>query len=70
LNVRPRTFEHVQQKLQGISNVLSVDAVFGPYDLICAVKASNEEDLRQLILHIQQEIPPIQGTMTAIAASF
>ena len=70
LNTQPRNLEQVQEKLQGIPNVLSADTVFGPYDLICAVKASNDEDLKLLVSQIQQEIPHIQGTMTAIAASF
>lgn len=70
LNTQPRNLEQVQQKIQGIPKVLSADTVFGPYDLICAVKTSNEEDLELLISQIQQEIPNIQGTMTSIAASF
>ncbi len=70
LNTQPRNIEQVQDKLQSFPKILSADSVFGPYDIICAVRASNEEDLRLLISQIQQEVPYIQGTVTAIVASF
>jgi DNA-binding Lrp family transcriptional regulator len=69
LNTQPRNLEQVQQELQNIPNVLSADTVFGPYDVVCAVKASSKEDLKQLISQIQKEVPQIQGTVTAIVAS-
>ena len=69
LNTQPRNIEQVQQDLQSIPNVLSADTVFGPYDLICAVKANNKEDLKRLVLKIQRDVSNIQGTVTAIVAS-
>ena len=69
LNTQPRNLEQVQQELQSIPNVLSADTVFGPYDLICAVKAKDKEDLKRLVFQIQKEVPQIQGTVTAIVAS-
>ena len=69
LNTQPRNLEQVQQDLQKIPHVLSADTVFGPYDIICAVKASDKEDLKRLIFQIQKEVPNIQGTVTAIVAS-
>jgi DNA-binding Lrp family transcriptional regulator len=69
LNTQPRNLEQVQQELQSIPKVLSADTVFGPYDVICAVRASDTEDLKQLISQIQKEVPQIQGTVTAIVAS-
>lgn len=69
LNTQPRNLEQVQEKLQGIPKVLSADTVFGPYDVICAVKASDKENLKLLISQIQNEVPYIQGTVTAIVAS-
>ena len=55
LNTQPRNLEQVQQELQSIPKVLSADTVFGPYDVICAVKANDKEDLKQLISQIQKE---------------
>jgi uncharacterized protein with GYD domain len=69
LNTQPRNIEQVQQEFQSIPNVLSADTVFGPYDVICAVKASDKEDLTRLVFQIQKEVSHIQGTVTAIVAS-
>ena len=69
LHTQPRNLELVQEKLQGIPKILSADTVFGPYDVICAVRASDMEDLKRLISQIQREVPQIQGTATAIVAS-
>ena len=68
LNTQPRNLEQVQQKLQSIPNVLAADTVFGPYDVICAVKASGKEELKRLDSQIQKEVPHIQGAVTAIVA--
>ena len=69
LNTQPRNLKQVQQELQSNPNVLSADTVFGPYDVICAVKAKDKEDLKRLVSQIQQEVPQIKGTATAIVAS-
>ena len=69
LNTQPRNLEQVQEKLQGIPKVLSADTVFGPYDVICAVKANDNKDLQLLISQIHSEVPQIQDTVTAIVAS-
>lgn len=69
LNTQPRNLEQLQKELQSIPNVLSSDTVFGPYDVICAVKASDKEDLKRLVFQIQKEVSHIQGTVTAIVAS-
>jgi len=69
LNTHPRNIEQVQEALQNISQVLSADIVFGPYDIICAVRAKDRLDLQQLISRIQKEIPNIQGTMSEIVAA-
>lgn len=69
LHTQPRNLELVQEKLQSIPKVLSADTVFGPYDLISAVKANDNKDLQLTISQIQREVPEIQGTTTAIVAS-
>ena len=69
LNTQPRNLEEVQKKLEEIPQVLSSDTVLGPYDVIVAVRASGKEDLKQLISQIQEKVPHIQGTVTAIVAS-
>ena len=69
LNTQPRNLELVQEALQNIPQVLSADTVFGPYDVICAVRAKDIVDLQQLVSRIQNEVPNIQGTITGIVAS-
>jgi hypothetical protein len=69
LNTQPRNLELVQEALQNIPQVLSADTVFGPYDVICAVRAKDIWDLQQLISRIQREVPHIQGTVSGIVAS-
>jgi len=69
LNTQPRNLEIVQEKLQAIPKILSADTVFGPYDVICAVKANDTNDLKQLVSELQTKVPHIQGTVTAIVAS-
>lgn len=69
LNTQPRNLEQVQEALQNIPQVLSADTVFGPYDVICAVRARDRLDLQQLVSRIQKEVPHIQGTVTEIVAS-
>ena len=69
LNTQPRNIEQVQKALQGIPQVLSADVVFGPYDVICAVRAKDRLDLQHLVSKIQSEVPHIQATMSEIVAS-
>jgi DNA-binding Lrp family transcriptional regulator len=69
LNTQPRNLELVQRELQSIPNVLSADTVFGPYDVICAVRANDKEDLTRLLYQIQKEVSQIQGTDTKIVSS-
>jgi DNA-binding Lrp family transcriptional regulator len=68
LNTQPRNLEKVQETLQNIPGVLSADTVFGPYDLICAVRVGNKVELQKLVARIQEEVPHIQGTVTAIVS--
>jgi hypothetical protein len=68
LNTQPRNLEKVQEALQSIPGVLAADTVFGPYDVICAVRVGSKIELQKLIAKIQEEVPHIQGTVTAIVA--
>ena len=67
LNTQPRNLEKLQEALQHIPEVLSADTVFGPYDLICAVRVRNKIALKQLVEGIE-EVPNIQEIVTEIVA--
>jgi DNA-binding Lrp family transcriptional regulator len=68
LNTKPRDLAKVQAALLKVPEVLSADTVFGPYDLICAVKAKDRADLERVISYIHKNIPGIEGSMTTITA--
>jgi hypothetical protein len=68
LNTQPRNLENVRIALLNIPEVISADTVFGPYDVICQVRAEDRTELERIIQHIQQNVPGIQGSMTAVVA--
>ena len=68
LNTQPRNLEKVQEALQNITEVLSADTVFGPYDVITPVRVRDKMELQKLIARIQNEVPHIEGTVTAIVS--
>jgi len=67
-NTQPRNLEKLQETLQNIQGVLSADTVFGPYDVICAVRVRNKIELKQLVERIEEEVPDVQGIVTEILA--
>ena len=68
LNTQPRNLEKVRRALLTIPEVLSADTVFGPYDVICPVRAKDRAELERVISYIQNNVPGIEGSMTAIVA--
>ena len=68
LNTQPRNLEKLQETLQKIPGVLSADTVFGPYDVICAVRVRDKIALKHLGEKIEAEVPNIQGMVTEIVA--
>ena len=69
LNTQPRNLEKLQEALLRVPEVISADTVFGPYDLICALRASDRTNLEPLITHIHKNVPGIEGAMTAVVGS-
>jgi DNA-binding Lrp family transcriptional regulator len=68
LNTQPRNLEKVQTALLAVPEVISADIVFGPYDLICPVRAKDSADLERVVSYIHKNVPEIEGVMTSIAA--
>lgn len=68
LNTQPRNLENARIALLNIPQVVSADTVFGPYDIICPVRAEDRTELERTIRHIQQNVPGIEGSMTAVVA--
>jgi hypothetical protein len=69
LNTQPRNLERLQKDLLAVPEVISADTVFGPYDLICAIRANDKQHFAQVIKHIQKSVSGIEGAMTSIVAS-
>lgn len=69
LNTQPRNLEKVQNALLTIPEVIFADTVFGPYDVICSVRANDRADLERVISFIHKNVPDIEGTMTTILAT-
>jgi hypothetical protein len=69
LNTQPQNLEKLQKGLLTVPGVVSADTVFGPYDLICAVKVNDAAEMEPLISRIKENVPGIEGAMTAVVAS-
>ena len=67
LHTKPKNLENVRESLLNITEVLSADSVFGPYDVICAVKAKDQRQLERTVASIQK-IPGVDGSMTSIVS--
>jgi DNA-binding Lrp family transcriptional regulator len=67
LNTQPKNLENVQKSLLSFPEVLSADTVFGPYDVICSVKANDQMDLVCTVAKIQ-EIPGVENSVTSIVS--
>ena len=68
LNTKPKNLETIRTTLLAIPTVLSADSVFGPFDVICSVKAEDNEELERLVSVIQQ-ISGIESSITSIVAA-
>ncbi|MGB9841964.1 MAG: Lrp/AsnC family transcriptional regulator [Candidatus Bathyarchaeales archaeon] len=67
LNVQPKNLESVHRTLLSFPEVISVDTVFGPYDIICSVKAVDQMDLLCTVTRIQ-EVPGVENSVTSIVS--
>jgi DNA-binding Lrp family transcriptional regulator len=69
LNTQPHNLEKLQKALLRVPEVISADTVFGPYDLITAIRVNNRADMEPLISHIHRSVPGVEGAMTSVVAS-
>lgn len=67
-NTNPSNLEKVQRDLLNIPEVISADTVFGPYDVICSIRAKGREDLEQITQRIYENVSGIEGSITTIVA--
>jgi len=67
LNTKPQSSGDVKTTLLTLPEVLSVDVVLGPFDVICSIKAEDHEDLETSVLLVQQ-IAGIVSSVTSIVS--
>ncbi len=67
LNTEPKSLETARMQLLKIPEILSADSVFGPYDIICSVKASDIQEV-ETIIQLVQQIPGIESSTTSIVS--
>lgn len=67
LNTQPKSLEDVRRSVLSQRKVLTADTVFGPYDVICSLRAKNHEDLEQTLAKIQG-IPGVERSLTSIVS--
>ena len=65
LNTWPRNLDKVQAALMKIPEVICADTVFGPYSVICWVKAYDRADLERILSQFRENIPEIENTIIA-----
>lgn len=68
LNVQPRDAEIAQKKLLTLPQVISADFVFGPSDLIVAVRAKDSVDLEKVVRNIHSQVQGIEEAQTTVVA--
>jgi hypothetical protein len=54
VNTKPPAYEDVRRSILTIPDVLSADLVFGPYDIICPVRAKDRLDLERVLLTLSR----------------
>jgi DNA-binding Lrp family transcriptional regulator len=66
VNTTPPQAENVRRSILSIPEVLTADFVFGPYDIICPVRATDMADLERVVLTLQTSVSDIERTMTCL----
>ena len=66
LNTRPPKLEDVRRGIMSVPEALSADSVFGPYDVVCPIRAKDMRDLERVVLCIQTSVLGIESTLTCL----
>lgn len=58
---------HIARELRNAPSIIRADFVFGSYDVIVEVEASNLADLGRLVFENIQVLPGVEATETCLA---
>ncbi|HTT26473.1 MAG TPA: Lrp/AsnC ligand binding domain-containing protein [Thermoplasmata archaeon] len=61
--------EDVRRRLANEPNVVEVEAVTGPFDLIVKVQAPHINEALEVVVHRIRRVPGIKGTETLVTMS-
>jgi DNA-binding Lrp family transcriptional regulator len=61
--------EEVMRRLSAIPNVVEVEAVAGPFDLILKVRAEHINEALDIVVHKIRKVPGIKSTETLVTVS-
>ncbi|MCI4331846.1 MAG: Lrp/AsnC ligand binding domain-containing protein [Thermoplasmata archaeon] len=61
--------EEVMRRVQQIPNVVEVEAVTGPFDLIVKIRAAHINEALDIVVHKIRKVPGIKGTETLVTVS-
>jgi len=61
--------DEVRRRLLAEPNVVEVEAVTGPYDLIVKVQAAHINEALDVVVHRIRRIPGLKGTETLVTMS-
>jgi DNA-binding Lrp family transcriptional regulator len=61
--------DEVRRRLLSEPNVVEVEAVTGPYDLIVKVQAAHINEALDVVVHRIRRIPGLKGTETLVTMS-
>lgn len=66
INTLPPRAENVRHRALAVPGVLTADFVFGSYDIICPIRATDIADLERTVVHLQTQVPGITRTTTCL----
>ncbi|HZY70759.1 MAG TPA: Lrp/AsnC ligand binding domain-containing protein [Thermoplasmata archaeon] len=61
--------DDAMRRLKGISNVVEVEAVTGPFDLIAKIQAERINEALDTVVHKIRRVPGIKSTETLVTVS-
>lgn len=61
--------EEVMRRIQAIPNVVEVEAVTGPFDLIVKIRATHINEALDVVVHRVRKVPGIKGTETLVTVA-
>jgi DNA-binding Lrp family transcriptional regulator len=66
IETQPGMAGHVAERIRSFPFIRAVNAVTGPYDVICMVEAENMAEIGKNVMPALQKVEGVQRTLTCI----